>query len=388
MDNYNRHAILDFRKDPPMNAEGTQKKYLQIAEEIRRRIESGVYQEGEMIPTIRQLAGEYGVNPQTVNKATAHLVSLGYLRSRQGAGSEVVRPTAVTRGGVYMLIDENRSRYLEDLDDPRNYHGKDIYLTYLMRMSREGRRSSFIVYARDDDELRPEVRTAVSEASGFLVQGTLPDMYGQLLADANVPAVVINRPVSEGVQGGRLASVIIGLDRLHSVVDYLVTLGHRRLLFVRATEFERNSVYDERLARVESAASQWKHDFDVTVEEFAFDGTDGSSLDRFRDLIDRGFTAAVGYNDGSALQLYPLVQRAGLSVGGEFSVCGFDDINAARLATPPLTTVRVDRGGLVREAFSLLEELAASPAPVRLSRTLETELVIRRSALPPRPDCG
>ena len=370
-----------------MNAEGTQKKYLQIAEEIRERIESGVYQEGEMIPTIRQLAGEYGVNPQTVNKATAHLVSLGYLRSRQGAGSEVVRPAAQTLGGIYMLIDENRSRYLEDLDDPRNYHGKDIYLTYLMRMSRESRRSRFIVYAKDDAEPRPEVEAAVAEASGFLVQGTLPDVYGQLLADSDAPSVIINRPVSESIRGGRLASVMIGLDRLQSIVDYLITLGHRRLLYVRATEFERNNVYDEPLARPLVAASHWRHDFDVELEEFEFDISDTSSLDRFRELLDRGFTAAVGYNDGSALQLYSLIQRAGLSVGGEFSVCGFDDINAARLATPPLTTVRVDRGRLVREAFALLEELAASPAPLRLSRTLETELVIRRSALPPQADC-
>ncbi|MFO7782689.1 MAG: LacI family DNA-binding transcriptional regulator [Spirochaetia bacterium] len=370
-----------------MNAEGTQKKYLQIAEELRKRIESGVYQEGEMIPTIRQLAEEYGVNPQTVNKATAHLVSLGYLRSRQGAGSEVVRPANGNRGGIYMLIDENRSRYLEDLDDPRNYHGKDIYLTYLMRMSREGRRSRFIVYSKEDAEPRSEVRAAVSDAGGFLVQGTLPDVYGQLLAESDVPAVMINRRVSENIRGGRLASVIIGLDRLQSIVDYLVTLGHRRLLFVRTTEFERNSVYDERLARVRSAASQWRSDFDVELEEFEFDGSHTSNLERFSEFLDLGFTAAVGYNDNSVLQLYSLIQRAGLSVGAEFSVCGFDDINAARLATPPLTTVRVDRSGLVQEAFSLLDELAASPAPLRLSRTLETELVIRRSALPPNSDC-
>ena len=257
-----------------------------------------------------------------------------------------------------------------------------------MRMSREGRRSRFIVFGKDDAEVRPEFRTALSEVSGFLVQGTLPEAYARMIVEADVPTVLVNRAIPPGVEGGRLASVIIGLDRLQSVVDYLVTLGHRNILFVRAMEFERNNVYDERLSRVSSAAAQWRHDFDVSIEEFEFDGGNPESLDSFRSCLERGFTAAVGYNDGSALQLYPLIQRAGCAVGSEFSVCGFDDINAARLATPPLTTVRVDRGGLVREAFALLEELSVSPAPLRLSRTLETELVIRRSALPPSGNCA
>lgn len=372
-----------------MQQELGQKKYIQIAERIRRQIEAGAYKEGEMIPTIRELAREYGVNPQTVNKATAHLSSLGYLRSRQGAGSEVVKPQGSTGGGIYMLIDENRSHYLEDLDDPRNYHGKDIYLTYLMRMSQEGRRSRFLVYNKHDREPKEELKKALQEASAFMVQGSLPSVYGELLAEVNVPTVLINRRVPEELTGGRLASVIIGLDRLNSLVDYLVTLGHRKLLFVRAQEFEHGVAYEERLRTVAQAAGNWHHEYDVSVEEFVFDGKDAESLERFRAHVQQGFTGAIGFNDGSALQLYPLIQRLGLAVGSDFAVAGFDDITAARLAIPPLTTVRVDRGKLVREAFSLIEELSNLPAPARVSRVLETELMIRRSALPPQPtrDC-
>lgn len=368
-----------------MQQELGQKKYLQIADRIRRQIESGSYKEGEMIPTIRELAREYGVNPQTVNKATAHLASLGYLRSRQGAGSEVVKPQGSAAGGIYMLIDENRSHYLEDLDDPRNYHGKDIYLTYLMRMSQEGRRSRFLVYNKNDEAPNREVQEALREASAFMVQGSLPPVYGKLLAEANLPTVLINRRVPDELSGGRMASVIIGLDRLYSLVDYLVTLGHRKLLFLRAQEFEHSVAYEERLRAVGQAVENWRHEYDISLEEFVFDGRNSESLDRFKEHVDGGFTGAIGFNDGSALQLYGLVQRMGLSVGSDFAVVGFDDITAARMAIPPLTTVRVDRGKLVREAFSLIEELTGMGNPARVSRVLETELMIRRSALPPNP---
>jgi DNA-binding LacI/PurR family transcriptional regulator len=371
-----------------MQQELGQKKYLQIAERIREEIENGTYKEGEMIPTIRELAKSYGVNPQTVNKATAHLASLGYLRSRQGAGSEVVKPQGASGGGIFMLIDENRSHYLEDLDDPRNYHGKDIYLTYLMRMSQEGRRSGFLVYNKQDQEPNRELREALATASGFMVQGTLPEIYGKLLIDSDIPTVHINRRAPEELTGGRMASVIIGLDRLFSLVDYLVTLGHRKLLFLRAQEFEHSVVYEERLRAVRQAVENWRQEYEITVEEFVFDGKSAESLERFRGYVEAGFTGAIGFNDGSALQLYALIQRLGLSVGSDFAVSGFDDINAARLAIPPLTTVRVDRGRLVREAFALIEELSSMSAPVRLTRTLETELMIRRSALPPSPRPG
>lgn len=361
-----------------------QKKYIQIADHIRANIEAGVYREGTKIPPIRVLAREYAVNPQTVNKATAYLTSLGYLRSRQGSGSEVFIPEKPGRGGVSMLIDTSRSGYLEDLDNPRNYHAKDIYLHYLMRMTRDGRQPRFLVYSTEDNEPTEEIRAAAGEASGFIVQGCLPDAYASLLAGADVPTVLVNRPVPETHSGGRIASIMIGLEQLASMVDYLVTLGHRNILYLRSMEFERSVVYEERLRTVREAASRWRNEHTITIEEFEFDPQDDESLSRFRDLIASGFSSAVGYNDGSALAVYSLLQRSGRSVGNEFAVGGFDDTSAAQLALPPLTTVRVDRSKLVREAFDLLYTLSTMSGPVRLTRTLETELMIRRSALPPR----
>ncbi len=360
-----------------------QKKYVQIAEHIRTNIETGVYAEGSRIPPIRELARELQVNPQTVNKATAYLTSLGYLKSRQGSGSEVTRPGVPPRSGICMLVDESRSSYLENLDDPRNYHAKDIYLAYLLRMTRDGRQPRFLVYGNSDTELSEDIVAATRDTGGFIVQGTLPVVYAAFLAEKNVPTVFVNRRVPESISSGRMASVEIGLDRLSGMLDYFVTLGHRKILYLRSTEFERAGVFLERLHAVRQAAMRWRGKYEVTVEEFSFSPDDSESRTRFEKQIKLGYTAGIGYNDGSALAVYSLVEQLGLSVGSQFSVGGFDDIHASRLAIPPLTTVRVDRGRLVGEAFRLLQELSGLPGPGRLSYTLETELVIRRSALPP-----
>ena len=43
--------------------------YTQILEVIKMRIITGVYQPGEKIPSVRELAMQAGVNPNTMQKA-------------------------------------------------------------------------------------------------------------------------------------------------------------------------------------------------------------------------------------------------------------------------------------------------------------------------------
>src|SRR6056297_1178217 len=122
-------------------------KYLEIADIIRRDIVAGVYAVGEKIPPIRRLSETYGVNPQTVNKATAHLASLGYLQPRQGAGSTVTVPyeKAPTRY-IGMLVDRSRSHWLTDQENPENSHSRDIYFSYFMLMNNNKINADFIIY--------------------------------------------------------------------------------------------------------------------------------------------------------------------------------------------------------------------------------------------------
>ena len=359
-------------------------KYITIAEQIKADILSGVYAEGDAIPTIRQLATRYHVNPQTVNKATAYLASIGYLQSRQGSGSVVVRPqNAESTLQIPMLLDRRRSRQLSDLDDPRNYHSKDIYLTYLVEMSQRSEAPGFLVYDKSDTRVKEEIRNRYPDVRGLFVQGTLPQCYFDEFAERNIPVVLINREVPDGFSG-RAGSVLISPTRLHSMVDYLVTMGHRKLLYAFSTEFEKYELYHARLSHIRSALGEWSEDFSLELRPFDFDLQDSGAQRELERLLDEGFTAAIGYNDVSALSLFGLVQRAGRSVPYDLSVVGFDDMFAARIATPPLTTIRVNRARLVTEAFGIMDQLRELSAPNILRETIDTELVIRKSALPPK----
>jgi LacI family repressor for deo operon, udp, cdd, tsx, nupC, and nupG len=92
-------------------------------------------------------------------------------------------------------------------------------------------------------------------------------------------------------------------------------------------------------------------------------------------------TAVFCTSDEMAIGLMRTLFSAGFRVPEDISVAGFDDIEFAAVAEPPLTTIHQPRRELGQAAASaLIELLQGRPSPKRIR--LETELVIRDSVAP------
>lgn len=63
--------------------------YLQLAEQLRLGIATGVLRPGDQMPTVRELAAQLRVNPNTVARVYRDLQAEGLLSSRQGSGTFV-----------------------------------------------------------------------------------------------------------------------------------------------------------------------------------------------------------------------------------------------------------------------------------------------------------
>jgi GntR family transcriptional regulator len=68
--------------------------FTQIADGMRARVASGVYRPGDMVPSIRDLAVQLMVNPNTVKRAYDELEREGVLEARKGVGMFVRQATA------------------------------------------------------------------------------------------------------------------------------------------------------------------------------------------------------------------------------------------------------------------------------------------------------
>jgi GntR family transcriptional regulator len=65
--------------------------YVQIVEQLRRAIQVGGLGAGDRLPTVRQLAGELAIAPNTVVRAYNELQRIGLVESRPGVGTVVAQ---------------------------------------------------------------------------------------------------------------------------------------------------------------------------------------------------------------------------------------------------------------------------------------------------------
>src|SRR5512140_3329222 len=63
--------------------------YVQIVQQVKHAIEVGALRPGEQLPTVRQLAGELTIAPNTIVKAYNELQAMNLIESRAGAGTVV-----------------------------------------------------------------------------------------------------------------------------------------------------------------------------------------------------------------------------------------------------------------------------------------------------------
>ena len=91
---------LDYRDARPI--------YEQVRDNLRRLIVSGAIQEGEKLPSVRSLASNLAINPNTIQRAYESLEAEGYVYSIPGKGS-----FAAPRTGV---DEERRDRLLGQFD--------------------------------------------------------------------------------------------------------------------------------------------------------------------------------------------------------------------------------------------------------------------------------
>ena len=91
---------LDYRDARPI--------YEQVRDNLRRLMVSGAIREGEKLPSVRSLASNLAINPNTIQRAYESLEAEGYVYSIPGKGS-----FAAPRTGV---DEERRDRLLGQFD--------------------------------------------------------------------------------------------------------------------------------------------------------------------------------------------------------------------------------------------------------------------------------
>lgn len=118
---------LDYRDSRPI--------YTQIADNFRSQVTSGILQHGDKLPSVRELAAELAINPNTIQRAYRELEMQGWIATVPGKGCFVCRSTnsalaeqqpawdAFDRAANQLLaLDVTQEELLQHLRQGGNHH--------------------------------------------------------------------------------------------------------------------------------------------------------------------------------------------------------------------------------------------------------------------------
>ena len=88
----------------------------QLTEQLRRRIVTGEYTPGGRLPSVRELAAEAGVNPNTMQRAMAQLEAEGLVITNRTAGRTVTEDGTVLAQLRLRLARERLEEYFRDME--------------------------------------------------------------------------------------------------------------------------------------------------------------------------------------------------------------------------------------------------------------------------------
>lgn len=173
---------------------------------------------------------------------------------------------------------------------------------------------------------------------------------------------------------------VIGCDNRaggRTAGEHLIARGCRRIAFVGQADGHYPEFRD-RCAGLTDALAAVGRAFDPALSADAL-SIEQSGYDATRRLIAAGavFDGLFAASDLIALGALRALDEAGLSVPGDVALVGFDDIPAAGLTRPPLTTVSQD---FARAGAALVDALVAQLRAERSANVLlPTRLVVRAS---------
>ncbi|KFG72450.1 LacI family DNA-binding transcriptional regulator [Streptomyces mutabilis] len=207
-------------------------------------------------------------------------------------------------------------------------------------------------------------------AGGLFAQADAPHDHYRLLAERNIPVVLINASIPD------LDFPCIACDDAVAVEQswrHLVSLGHQRIGLVLGPGDHIPS--RRRLqAAVQAAGGAMAEEF-VERSMFSLEGGQAAASR----LLERGVTGIICASDPLALGAVRAARRRGLAVPHDVSIVGYDDSAFMTCTEPPLTTVRQPIEAMGRAAVELLcTQIQGTEVPHR-ELLFEPELVVRGS---------
>jgi GntR family transcriptional regulator, arabinose operon transcriptional repressor len=359
-----------------VNREIKEPLYMQVYEGLKSMIKEK-WQEGELIPSERELSTLFEVDRLTVRRALGMIAQEGLVEKIAGLGTRVT--------SAPQLEDNSNSRNLIFLlpKIPKNIPSADritepfnASLFYSTENECKKKGYNLIYTTLSDDESLIEILEG-QRAPGILFVSKVSDKFLNEAKKLKIPAVVINN------ENDHFPAIRPDREKgTYEAIRYLVSLNHRRICFISGIPnyITSKNCFEGFKRALTDSNLDWE---DQVIKEgnWTFDG----GFKAMKEIIEEQSqlpTAVFACNDMSALGAMEALKAAGFSIPRDISVIGFDDIEQSRYYSPKLTTIRVDTALIARMACQNLFFAIESREVQHVQIIVPTELKIRESTGP------
>ena len=323
-------------------------KYRQIADDLRRRIGSGELRAGQRLATERELCRCYGVERVTARRALSLLQDDGLISTRPGIGSFVAGgagPNEHAHAPRTLLFAMRQNA--NDIRHNTTSCNTKLFFALEELCRKNGWLLSYL--ATDDSTSLPEALEKHAVQGVFLVSSYQEQVISELLR-LDIPAVMLNH------NDPRLLSVMPdNQGMLREVIGYLAGKGHRRIAYIDGMPGSCNARERWEAFRVAMFLRGLPVDPALYFEGgWTYEGGRAAA----RQLLDVPGrpTAVFAASDMMAIGAMEEFRRHGLSIPGDISVVGYDDLDLDPLVSPPLTSATVDFDHMAEVAYERLIE--------------------------------
>ncbi|MEM7213202.1 MAG: LacI family DNA-binding transcriptional regulator [Pseudomonadota bacterium] len=311
---------------------------------------------------LRDVAREAGVSVATVSRVLNKPDSVS--RPTRERVNAVIERLRFRRNPAARAINSGRTRLVGALIPTVD---NAIFARFLEGLESElAERGLSIIVATTNEDPEVEARKATEllnlGAEGFIVSGVTHSAALERLVEwERLPIVAI----SCFEPGYHLPTV--GYDNAEAArmaLQHLYDLGHRRIAVIHG-----HTTHNDRTRTRIAALTASELPTDLEFFEFGISVGDGSAA--ARRVLDAGtdFTACLCLSDVLAMGLMFELKRRGLSVPGDMSVSGMEDLPISEHLFPSLTTIRLpvfDMGSASARALARWVNEKIQPVPQKL----------------------
>lgn len=361
-----------------MSEEGKSKYYI-VMENIRDKIHEGILHAGDKLPSENELVNEFSVSRHTVRKALSILESEGLIEAVHGKGTYVSDrcPNKESSHNIAVV-----TTYISDYIFPRLIKGIDSVLT------REG---YSIILKNTANSQKNEAKALedimTKNIDGLIIEPSKSEIFCRHMNlyeqfdNMGIPYVFLQGTYPQMKDTANI--IMDDVEGGYLLTKYLIDTGHKNIVGIFKVDDNQGVARQKGFIKALNEAGR-SYDPDMVVL-FHTEDRAKKPAEIIRQFIKekKKMDAIVCYNDQIALEVFRVLEEAGISVPGDISLTGYDNSFISENGPVRLTTIKhpkEEMGEMIAEL--LLEKISGiSDEDSRVERIIKPELIIRDSCL-------